>query len=716
MKKNILLLSYLPIVIVFTISVVFFVFLYFAFEDNIDQELKITQEKVINLEKRYLKKSVKDFKQTFYLFKTSIYERTQDDLAEFLKYLIKHGKLNELKLNGEDIIAGEVPKNEKFQYLIENNKFVILKHGECEYLVYFTNIGKKVYLAGINKKIIDSFVLEKIISYLDKINKNNPSYIALGKILTFTPDKNGNFGYLFYMPPNLKSKEGMILSVNKPDVKGNYFREEYFNCLKKGKSCFVSYYFENPKTGKVEKKVSYYSLLHEYNLSILKGIYESQIKQELKNKIDYVVRQFKNFFILSIVIYILVFIIFMFFFVPFINRTKSDLIKEYEGLISKLKNQYYYDELTHLPNRNKLFEDMKKFKGLIVFDIDNFSTINEIYGFEFGNEILKKVKEKFRAYKYFYRVGSDEFAIGYPHQINGFELKNVLNMSFEYNNIDINYEIGGSNIKERLFQTAEMAMKMAKKNKLKYLLYDEKIEKSQKEKFNKIQSLHHALKEKKVFPYYQCIVDKDGKICKYEALMRVEVDGKIISPFAFMDLIKEANIYHDFSKIMIEKVFEDSKKIDVPVSINLSFEDIVNGEINELIFSLLEKQGGENIVFEVLESESIKNFDMVKEFIVKVKSYNAQIAIDDFGSGYSNFVNILDLNPDIIKIDASIIKNLNNEKYRKIVELIVEFAKNFNIKTVAEFVSDEEKFLILSYLGIDEYQGFYFCEPIELSL
>ncbi|WP_457562726.1 hypothetical protein, partial [Caminibacter pacificus] len=65
MKKNILLLSYLPIVIVFTISVAFFIFLYFAFEDNIDKELKLTQEKVINLEKRYLKKSVKDFKQTF---------------------------------------------------------------------------------------------------------------------------------------------------------------------------------------------------------------------------------------------------------------------------------------------------------------------------------------------------------------------------------------------------------------------------------------------------------------------------------------------------------------------------------------------------------------------------------------------------------------------------------------------------------------------------
>jgi len=213
-------------------------------------------------------------------------------------------------------------------------------------------------------------------------------------------------------------------------------------------------------------------------------------------------------------------------------------------------------------------------------------------------------------------------------------------------------------------------------------------------------------------PFYQCIVDRDEKVIKYEALMRINDNGKILSPFYFLDLIKEAKLYPLFSAMMIERVFEDLNRLNKPVAINLSFEDIANGELRNKILKLLDSKDKDKIViFEILESESIKDFDLVVDFIKKVKEKGGKISIDDFGTGYSNFVNVLQLYPDYVKIDQSLIRNLDNEKYREIVRLITEFAHRFNILTTAEFVSDRKIFEELLKIGIDEFQGFYFCEP-----
>jgi len=147
----------------------------------------------------------------------------------------------------------------------------------------------------------------------------------------------------------------------------------------------------------------------------------------------------------------------------------------------------------------------------------------------------------------------------------------------------------------------------------------------------------------------------------------------------------------------------------------LSFEDIANKEMKEYILELLNDNIAKKTVFEILESESVKNYDILKDFIDEAKKRGAEIAIDDFGSGYSNFVNITKLNPDIIKIDGSIIKDIHIKKNKKLVELMVNFAHEFNLKTVAEFVSSKEIFEELREMGIDEYQGYYFCEPQPLE-
>ena len=101
--------------------------------------------------------------------------------------------------------------------------------------------------------------------------------------------------------------------------------------------------------------------------------------------------------------------------------------------------------------------------------------------------------------------------------------------------------------------------------------------------------------------------------------------------------------------------------------------------------------------------------------ILDMKQKGIKIAIDDFGSGYSNFVEVLKLSPDYLKIDASLIRHIDNPKYLDIVKIITDFAHRYNIVVVAEYVDSKEVFEKLLNLGIDEFQGYYFCKPLPFD-
>ena len=120
----------------------------------------------------------------------------------------------------------------------------------------------------------------------------------------------------------------------------------------------------------------------------------------------------------------------------------------------------------------------------------------------------------------------------------------------------------------------------------------------------------------------------------------------------------------------------------------------------------------QNITFEILESESISDYNAIKTFIDDMKKVGAKVAIDDFGSGYSNFEHLINLDIDFIKIDGSLIKNIHREPSAyNIVNLINTFAHESNIKTVGEFVENEEIYKTLQEIGVDYAQGYYFAKP-----
>ncbi len=146
---------------------------------------------------------------------------------------------------------------------------------------------------------------------------------------------------------------------------------------------------------------------------------------------------------------------------------------------------------------------------------------------------------------------------------------------------------------------------------------------------------------------------------------------------------------------------------------NLSIDDIKDANtVQEIINTIIKTNTASRIVFEILESEGIENYDEVEGFITQIKSLGAKIAIDDFGTGYSNFEHILKLNVDYIKIDGSLIKNIEeNKKHQIIVETIVDFAKKMGSKTIAEFVCNENIFSIVKNIDVDFLQGFYIGKP-----
>jgi len=232
-------------------------------------------------------------------------------------------------------------------------------------------------------------------------------------------------------------------------------------------------------------------------------------------------------------------------------------------------------------------------------------------------------------------------------------------------------------------------------------------------------ALNNAIKQQNVIPFFQPIYDnKNHRLNKFEALMRIpDKNGGILVPYQFMDIAKEYRLYAQLSNIMVHKVFEMFDGRDEMVSINLSAYDINSDEFTGMIFrELMHLSHPEHFIFEILESEEFRNPEILEEFVQHARNYGVKIAIDDFGSGYSNLVEVANLQPDFIKIDGQIVRYIQeNEVCRKLVDIIVYLSERLNIELVAEFVKSEELQQYLVGKGIRYSQGYYFSPPVPYS-
>ena len=413
-----------------------------------------------------------------------------------------------------------------------------------------------------------------------------------------------------------------------------------------------------------------------------------------------------------------------------IRHEITDLINKTEELEKSVKEDY----LTKEGNRFKLLEDIKQTTkpALALLDINRFGEINDFYGHEVGDELLimvSKIIKELVGNKYLtYRIYSDEFAILANNEdreifinkikyICDFISASAIKIRQKEIYIQMSYSMSFEN-KDVLKKTANMIKKYTKIHK-DVFIYDKclEIEKIYEKNVLWTLKLKKALENDRIIPYYQAIYNvKTGKIEKYEALVRlIDEDGIAISPFYFLDIAKKSKQYVRLTRRVIKKSFEYFKDKDYEFSVNLTIEDIKNVEVSSFILEKLKEYDiASKVVFELVESEGIDNFEEINKFIDKVKELGCKIAIDDFGSGYSNFEYLIKLNADYIKIDGSLIKDiLINKNSQEIVSTIISFAKKQGFKTIAEFVSNKEIYEKVKELDIDYVQGFYISEPKE---
>jgi diguanylate cyclase (GGDEF)-like protein len=421
-----------------------------------------------------------------------------------------------------------------------------------------------------------------------------------------------------------------------------------------------------------------------------------------------------------------------------VNSLNQALLKKAEDLEYRL----YHDSMTKLKNREALNLELQEgeFYAITLIDINNFSHFNDLYGLEVGNEILINLAKFLTkiAYKYnllLYRLGGDSFVFVQKEHLTEKEFDEKIDTiihalnhckmsiaSLEFQ-LKINFTVVSVKAQEKVLEKANMTLHFARKKGEKYWVYDDSINR-QEEVENILfweKEIHDAIAEDRIVPVFHPIVDRTGEIVKYETLMRMKrKEGgkmKLFSPYDFLDIAVKTNQYEKLTTIMIEKSFQAMQGKACDFSINLTFSNIQNKSMVMFIKSKIDAyQLGDRLILEIVESEDIYNFEVVKTFVAYLRLLGVRFAIDDFGSGYSNYMHVFEVMPEFIKLDGSLIHSIDkDENAQKFVESIVLLAQNLGIKTIAEFVHNERIFEITKKLGIDEFQGSYFYKPFSIK-
>jgi diguanylate cyclase (GGDEF)-like protein len=410
------------------------------------------------------------------------------------------------------------------------------------------------------------------------------------------------------------------------------------------------------------------------------------------------------------------------------------------------KKSAYVDKLTNSYNRNYL-QELQEFinlddYALAALDIDHFKKVNDTYGHDVGDIILKEVvrvihKNTRRKDDIVIRYGGEEFVV--LSKIKRDDQKSPLNI-FEriYTNIQthpfyisdteainitvslgINLTPGQSRRFSDAFKLADIALYNAKnKGRNSIEIYEENKDISNRKHLS-ISEVNAALEENRVICYFQQIVDtKTKQISHYEALLRIiDKDGSIITPNIILPAIKGTFILRNITKRVLEICYKTLCDYpNISININLNPQDVINDSILALLKDFAKEENiAPRIGLEIIESEDIIHFEHANENLLMLKDLGYKIFIDDFGTGYSNFVYLTQIQSDYIKIDGEIIKNISKDKVAlAVVKSIVNFAKEAQIKVVAEHVSSEEIFKTILDLDIEYAQGYYFSIPNPL--
>ncbi len=411
-------------------------------------------------------------------------------------------------------------------------------------------------------------------------------------------------------------------------------------------------------------------------------------------------------------------------------------------IITDLPNRRYFQDVL----RRSLVKAQRKNSRLAIFfiDLDLFKRVNDQYGHDYGDELLKQVGQRLqkniRKSDFLARLGGDEFIL----LLEDIEtLRTIvviaeaivaeLKEPFQIKNrrmwiaasIGIALYPDAGRDAETIIKHADQAMYKAKTSgRGQYCFFTEKlnVETKRREKIEK--DLEAAIKNNEFFLCFQKLIDsRTKKIWGMEALVRWQhpVLG-VVLPEHFIGTAEESGIITQLDYWVFERACQyydewiRAKKITMPISVNVSTSELKQDNYAEFVLDTLEKNHlrPEQIVLEITETALINNLETAIPILTILHERGIKIAIDDFGTGYSSFHHLIALPISIIKIDLMFVNAITtNHKNYAICKSIIDLAKSLNFEVIAEGVESKEQLDILEELGCHLIQGFYFSKPTK---
>ena len=408
-------------------------------------------------------------------------------------------------------------------------------------------------------------------------------------------------------------------------------------------------------------------------------------------------------------------------------------------LYYKINKKTYLDPLTQIYNRQYLQEFIKQKSlqnyHLMLMDIDHFKRVNDTYGHDVGDDVLiaviNELKRHLREDDLIVRFGGEEFLIfiSTDSTLSIEDVAQRLRRSIEQLciqttqhtlNITISLGVNPHPYKARDIDEAikicDEQLYIAKNEGRNRVVVFQETNTRYSTTHNRMTDIQEAVNRGKILCALQPIIKASSmEINKYEVLIRMQdKEDNIVYPDAFLPFIKNTSLYITLTKIVLQKSIQILQKNDYALSINLDLQDILNKDIIALFQEVFAQHRvlAQRITIEILEHVEITNFEQIQQNLQLFKSLGFKLAIDDFGSGYANFIYLINLELDIIKIDGSLIRDIDkNIAAQEVVKTILFYCKNMNITTVAEQIETKEEYETLLEIGIEYLQGYYLGKP-----
>lgn len=400
------------------------------------------------------------------------------------------------------------------------------------------------------------------------------------------------------------------------------------------------------------------------------------------------------------------------------------------------------DKLTGLYNRDFFFEYANKMNkkpmDALVFNIEQFHSVNALFGRELGDKVLREMGNEIAAIAsenkgIAGRFGADRFDIYCEHRTEYQSIYDRLQAKLEklVPDSNIRLRMGVMPYDENLepvqqFDRARTACHMGRGNyKKSLIIYDERISEKEKRDQRLVADFKKSLKNREFKIYYQPkydITHSPAKLISVEALCRwYHPDLGLLTPPDFIPLLERNGQIGLLDQYVWEEAaaqiaeWKENYRKTIPVSINISRVDLFDQELENNLELVLMRNGldHKDMILEITESAYTKNADQVIHVVERLRKRGFRIAMDDFGTGYSS-LNVLSTMPiDVIKMDIDFVKNIEvNERDKQLVALILEIANKINVPVIAEGVETQAQLSLLHDLGCPMVQGFYFSRPL----